>query len=273
MKHVGRRRIGYKRNQRQELFMKCDNLDGSSSQSPDPIGTQYYQLGSLTSEANQKSEKGAFDTGNLSRITPRRSPLQLPNAPGPKRPIWNPADQQPLSPTYGRNKVETANLLNSEPHRSTEIQRKTGMKLRRMPLKGICKKSPQIYSFDIITPLGLSRPILQYLKGSKKKFTYFTDPLELERHEGLMRKLGQAHILKIRAASSGAAIMAKRLLLSMNFVETSMCRIFYDGLIDIRSEWNLRDHQDPYVREKYGSPATCTRITGTKDWILQPWKL
>lgn len=80
-------------------------------------------------------------------------------------------------------------------------------------------------------------------------------------------KLGQMPVttltLRIRAANSGAATVAKSLLSSMSLEEALTSVTYSDGLIDTQSEWRLKDLPYPYVPSPSGSPATSTPATGT----------
>jgi len=72
--------------------------------------------------------------------------------------------------------------------------------------------------------------------------------------------------LRIPGPSFGVATEVRQMLLSMNFEEVSTYPISLDGLTDIQSEWNSKDHLPVYVPKDSGSRATFIPESGIQSW-------
>jgi len=76
-------------------------------------------------------------------------------------------------------------------------------------------------------------------------------------------KLDWMHSLRIHVPSSGLGTRSEKMLSSMNLEAVSISRIYYDGLIDIRAMWSLKDHRECLSQLIFGSPVIYTPINGT----------
>jgi len=70
--------------------------------------------------------------------------------------------------------------------------------------------------------------------------------------------------LKIPIQSSGAAIKVRKMLSSMNFVETFQSRTCFDGWIDILSQWKSKDLAVLLWPKTFGSLAMSSQNFGTQ---------
>lgn len=148
--------------------------------------------------------------------------------------------------------------------RFVEALRQTGMPSELLPYKEILEKCHPTYTFVVITnceELGsiiCNRLLLNELVMSSGA------QLGLESPDVLGMKRGFRHTLRIPAQNGGAVIEVRSMLFLMNFEETYLSPICFDGSIDILSLSRLKEEPCLLQQQPSGLRQTSTRSTGTQ---------
>jgi len=156
----------------------------------------------------------------------------------------------PPSPTSGRTRLpslEHGLSWEHGPYEETVLA--TGNLFENMQLPVSCE-----FNVKEISELYRPTSMLDTISDSKESLLIMLSRLrccENVLYSGVLRAQekaarlgtmpGPVHMVKIHALSGGAVTVVKKILLSMNFVETSISPICSGGLIVTRSRWRLKD--------------------------------
>lgn len=233
-------------------------------------GNPFYQPASPTYVANSNLGMEASNTTRSSSSAARRS-LFAQSQPSLRHVLdtGNSLAPLPLNLTYGRSQQELESHLNLEHARLEGTLRPTGTRLNNSPLVERSTRSRPTYSFVITGPSRRSvRTIYSRLLSNESQL--FTGAiLVLASRVELGTNPELIHMVKIRVRNFGAAIVVKQTLSSMNLEEQLTYPTSSDGSIVIRSLWKLKEVQDLYWPQDFGSPAISTQSDGIPISMLR----
>lgn len=183
----------------------------------------------------------------------------------------SPVRQLPTSTSGRRTPESMGHNLNSEQSPPEETTPTTGMPSGNLPSEEIWNPFRRAFEFKVIGLCDQSLPILQNHLEWSELVTYSGVHLELASHGELGQRLEWMLTLKIRGQSSGAGIVARRMLCLTNLEEESTSVTYSDGSIVTLSMWNLKEAQlvcSPLVS---GSHRMFNPQPGTPSWMMQHW--
>lgn len=220
--------------------------------------------GSTTSKDNLNEVKVDTNIGKLF-VTPQSS---VPSD-GCETPLEtstpSPVGQPPQSPTFGRKRHQSPEHVLSWGERlSNATMPDTGKKYGIKQKVERSKKLTLVYEFRIIVLCERLREILLNRLAWNELSMYFTVEVAQVSRGELGKKQDHLLILKIHRPSFGVATVVKKMLLSMNLEEESRYHTYFDGWIDTRSSWKLREHQCLCAHFDCGSPPMSTPVTGMR---------
>lgn len=155
---------------------------------------------------------------------------------------------------------------------SEEMKAPTGSLLEVTPKPEGLEIYQQTYTFAVIHRSSVSEWTILWLFELNVLVSSFGGELELENLGQLGKKPVTWHTAKIRVRNGGAAIKARKMLLSMSFVEQSESVTCLDGWIDTLSVWRLKEDLNLLLPARYGLLQTWIHDNGIPTWMKLPKK-